>query len=53
MLNINQFKKKYDEQKDICQKPKETKVVKTPKQKDKDDIITMEDIDNYHILEND
>lgn len=50
MLNINSFKKRYDEQKGIGQKPKQEKPVKEVKNVKKDDSLTYEEIDNYSIL---
>ncbi len=55
MLNINVFKKKYDEQKGIhtdSKKRKESKEITKDKKKD-DDIITIEEIDNFSIIDDD
>lgn len=55
MLNINVYKKKYDEQKDIHTDSKKRKVTKevTKDQKKDDDIITIEEIDNFSIIDDD
>lgn len=55
MLNINRFKKKYDEQKEIHTDPKKRKVSKDviKNQKKDDDSLTIEEIDNFSIIDDD
>lgn len=54
MLDINTFKKKYDEQKFGKPKPVDKKKLLKPKdKKPKDKGLTYEEIDNFSILDND
>lgn len=55
MLSINRFKKMYDEQKEIHTDPKKKKVSKeiVKDQKKDDDSLTIEEIDNFSIIDDD